>query len=318
MALRRALVASFTARRYRPRLNERMRRQAAALTQQVAIRSHADLMGQFAERFAGDVIAAFVGVPLADTAFHSAGGPRLLPLLPKERLLADAELRAGWPGDLDAAVEFRLRLLDQIERRGASPRGDLLSDLALAVARPDGAVALGDAVAMVDFTLQAVDSLASLISLTMLEIAARPDVMAAVVREPRLAGAAIEEALRLGAVERGTFRRTTRPVRIGGALIPEDAVVLVWLESANRDGRRFERPHEFLLDRHDGQRHVAFGRGRHRCLGASLVRRAAGHAVGALVDGLGLVRPSGRSPLRYHPALLEHTVVAATVERSAS
>ncbi|MEM8695905.1 MAG: cytochrome P450 [Pseudomonadota bacterium] len=48
-----------------------------------------------------------------------------------------------------------------------------------------------------------------------------------------------------------------------------DAVVL-WYISANRDESVFERPDDIIVDRDNARRHLAFGYGIHRCVGARL------------------------------------------------
>jgi cytochrome P450 len=52
---------------------------------------------------------------------------------------------------------------------------------------------------------------------------------------------------------------------------PGDLVSLN-LASANRDPNRFANPDAFDIARADANRHVAFGRGIHLCLGAPLAR----------------------------------------------
>jgi cytochrome P450 len=55
-------------------------------------------------------------------------------------------------------------------------------------------------------------------------------------------------------------------------VIPTGEQATVSLASANRDLERFANPHAFDISRADANRHVAFGKGIHVCLGAPLAR----------------------------------------------
>lgn len=101
-------------------------------------------------------------------------------------------------------------------------------------------------------------------------------------RDPALAGQlradrglirpALEEFLRLYTPYRGFSRTVSRPVELHGTRIrPGEPVTLVYA-SANRDEAVYPEPDRFILDRANIGRHLAFGRGPHRCLGMSLAR----------------------------------------------
>ena len=66
-------------------------------------------------------------------------------------------------------------------------------------------------------------------------------------------------------------RITTRETTVGGQQIPAKCPVLLPFPSANGDERAFSEPNRVLLDR-SPNRHLAFGAGVHRCLGAHLAR----------------------------------------------
>ena len=67
-------------------------------------------------------------------------------------------------------------------------------------------------------------------------------------------------------------------------------VVLLW-GSGMRDETRFDHPAEFRLDRPEPARtQLAFGRGRHLCLGAPLVRLQARVALETLLVPLSRMR----------------------------
>jgi hypothetical protein len=59
--------------------------------------------------------------------------------------------------------------------------------------------------------------------------------------KPALARPAFDEVLRWESPIQTFFRTTTRTVDIGGVEIPQDAKVLLFLASANRDPRRWDR-----------------------------------------------------------------------------
>ena len=60
-------------------------------------------------------------------------------------------------------------------------------------------------------------------------------------------------------------------------------MVLALLASANRDPAEFTDPHTFDITR-DPNRHLAFSRGNHFCLGASLARMETKIAIANLIQ----------------------------------
>ena len=67
-------------------------------------------------------------------------------------------------------------------------------------------------------------------------------------------------------------RIATENLEIAGTRIAAGDQVTVSLASANRDPERFADPNTFDISRSDANRHVAFGKGIHVCLGAPLAR----------------------------------------------
>lgn len=67
------------------------------------------------------------------------------------------------------------------------------------------------------------------------------------------------------------MRRTAmRDVSLGGQRILKGDKVVLWYLSANRDEAVFDHAEDFVLDRPNARRHLAFGAGVHRCIGARL------------------------------------------------
>jgi cytochrome P450 len=98
-----------------------------------------------------------------------------------------------------------------------------------------------------------------------------PDVWERLRADQSALGPAIEEVMRYRSQTVRVSRRTVRDVELGGHVIPAESQVSVWLVSANRDARVFDRPDVFDIDRADNQ-HLALGKGIHFCLGAPLGR----------------------------------------------
>ncbi|MFP5488449.1 MAG: cytochrome P450, partial [Acidimicrobiia bacterium] len=71
------------------------------------------------------------------------------------------------------------------------------------------------------------------------------------------------------------FRRTvTAPTELAGVSLVEGDKVVMFYESANRDERVYDRPHDFDVTRAINPAQVGFGAGGpHFCLGANLARR---------------------------------------------
>ncbi len=99
----------------------------------------------------------------------------------------------------------------------------------------------------------------------------------------------VEEVLRVQSGDNGESmpRFATRDMTVRGTRIGRGDVVVAPLVAANRDDAVFADGDVFDPDRADLARHVAFGHGIHRCLGANLARLELRCAVAAVV-GSGL------------------------------
>lgn len=89
--------------------------------------------------------------------------------------------------------------------------------------------------------------------------------------DPALIPAAVEEFLRVLAPVQFMSRTATRDVELGGQHIAAGERVMLAFAAANRDPAAFDDPTEVRLDR-TPNRHVAFGSGIHRCVGAHLAK----------------------------------------------
>jgi hypothetical protein len=119
-----------------------------------------------------------------------------------------------------------------------------------------------------------------------------PAELAHLCAEPDLMPRAIEELLRYAGVVHTLFRQATAKVDVAGVRILENERVILKMASANRDPEQFPEPDRLNVARYlTGQ--LALGAGSHSCVGAVLVRMAAGIATSAFVHELAAAEPSG-------------------------
>jgi cytochrome P450 len=97
-----------------------------------------------------------------------------------------------------------------------------------------------------------------------------PDQLKLAIARPELFSAAVDECLRYESPGQYQGRIARETIEIDGTTIRANSVVLLVLASANRDPRAFQDADRFLIER-KGRRHLAFGAGRHACIGGALV-----------------------------------------------
>jgi cytochrome P450 len=90
--------------------------------------------------------------------------------------------------------------------------------------------------------------------------------------EPKLITNAVEESLRFYPSVPQWRRITKQPVTIGGVDLPAESRLLLALASGNRDAERFADGETFDIRRENADEHLAFGWGRHHCIGDGLAR----------------------------------------------
>lgn len=91
---------------------------------------------------------------------------------------------------------------------------------------------------------------------------------------PDLIPSAVEEFIRLYVPYRGFSRTASSPVELHGRKVAPGEPITMTYAAANRDPSIFPDPHEFRLGRDNVNKHLGFGRGRHRCAGMPLARMA--------------------------------------------
>lgn len=107
-------------------------------------------------------------------------------------------------------------------------------------------------------------------------------------------------------------RTTTKPTKLDGLDIPEGAKIVMWYISANRDEAVFEHPDRFDVGRKNARRHLGFGHGIHRCVGARLAEIQIAALIEEMISRNWKVTPQGE-PTRLSSPFL-HGFTAMPVE----
>jgi len=168
-------------------------------------------------------------------------------------------------------AEFGRFGLREVERRRSEPKDDYLT--ALANAEIDGRLLNAQEIAAATNSLLLAGHGTTVAAMTnmLYEVLRRPELTQALIADPTLIPAAVEEALRLHTPFFGLYRRVTEDTVVSGVPIAAGESVYVCWQSANRDADVYPDPDEFKLDRPD-RHHLTFGAGKHSCAGAATAR----------------------------------------------
>ncbi|MGE0214410.1 cytochrome P450 [Mycolicibacterium sp.] len=240
----------------------------------------ADGGGEFITRvatpFALQVIADLLGVPeedhaeltaelTGDVALGAADGSTVISHSPLEYLYA--------------------RFTEYIGERRTAPRGDVMTEMALA-RFPDGSTPEVIDVVRVAANLFSAgqETTVRLLSSGLKILAEDTALQARLRRTPSDVPNVLEEALRFESPIKGDFRLARATTTVGGVDVPAGATLMVHYGAANRDPRQFEDPDTFDPDRPNARRHIGFGRGVHSCIGAPLARAEGRVLIQRLLD----------------------------------
>ncbi|WP_047893179.1 cytochrome P450 [Micromonospora sp. RV43] len=94
-----------------------------------------------------------------------------------------------------------------------------------------------------------------------------PDQYELLLGDPELLPSALDEILRWSSTNAYVARLATRDTEIGGTEIRKGQLVALWNVSANFDEEQFVAPERFDI-RRSPNRHLTYGSGLHRCIGA--------------------------------------------------
>ena len=159
-----------------------------------------------------------------------------------------------------------------VNDRRHSPRDDLIT--ALMQVDDDGRALTREEILDVCFNLMmaGLDTVTGALGCCMAYIAQHPAHRRQIADEPDVVPDAVEELMRWETPVNGIFRRAAVDGELMGCPVSKGDAVNASLGAANLDPQEFSEP--FTVDfRRRPNRHLAFGKGMHRCLGSHLARR---------------------------------------------
>jgi cytochrome P450 len=257
-------------------------------------RRSGDLVREFALPMAAMTICEILGVPFEDHVLFVS--------------LTDTVLdRTSTP---EQAVQAAGELMGYFDRlvtaKEEEPSEDLFGRM---VARSaEGGLTHEELVGMAALLLLGgYDTMAQMIGIGTVTLFEHPDQLDALRRDDALLPGAVEEMLRYLSINHaGLPRGVTEDVVVGGQLIPAGDGVLVMLNAANRDETVFEDADTFDIHRVNNGKHLAFGHGFHKCVGATLARVELTEVFGGLfrrLPGLRPAQPLDELPFRHDMVL---------------
>lgn len=262
---RRALNPFFTETKMR-KLEPAVRRIVGELLQPLIASGGGEVCSEFTRKLPGHVFAEFFHLPA-----------ELSMAIKATTVIYNQALQSA---DDELVKETSLRLYDIarriIEMRKAEP-WDSAEDptSAMLVARGNDGELLPENLVLGTIRQMIVVGMIApsvLVPCMMIHLARHPELQDQLRASPGLIAGAVEEYLRLYTPYRGFARTAKQDVAVGGRTIHKDEPIALVYASANRDETVFENPGEFILNRPNIDKHLAFGFGPHRCAGMPLAR----------------------------------------------
>ena len=94
-----------------------------------------------------------------------------------------------------------------------------------------------------------------------------PDQKQKLIENPELMPNFLQECIRMISPVMHMRRTTTCETEVGGQLMGPGEKLVMWYGAANRDPAVFSNPDKFDIERANADKHLAFGIGRHTCIG---------------------------------------------------
>ncbi len=275
---------------------------------------HCDLMRQFCYPLSLRTIVGMLGIDDSDEKlelYRQCTEDMFMLLTPKAKDSGDEETASRpLPDEVRRGCWERLTIAggyyqSVIDERRANPGEDLISAMIEAVdAEGEPAMEDTEIVTHIQEVIAAGnDTTANLMGSLLLYISQQPDDFAELKSHPELMEGAVEEGLRRRGSAIGMFRLTTRDVTVSGIDIPAESLVFLAFQAAGHDPEHFPDPRRVDVRRPNAGDHLAFGKGRHFCMGAPLARLEARIGLQRLLERIPELEIVPDQPLEFAPTM---------------
>ncbi|MCB0939643.1 MAG: cytochrome P450 [Mycobacterium sp.] len=209
-----------------------------------------------------EVICEMLGVPYEDHGFF------------QEHANVGLARYAKPEDSMKGAMSLAKYLSNLVETKMQNPAEDAVSDLAERVTA--GEISVKEAAQLASGLLIAGhETTANMIGIGVLALLENPEQLAILrdTDDPKVIANAVEELLRyLSIIQNGQRRVATEDIDIAGETIKTGEGIIIDLNPANWDPAAFPHPDRLDLQRPDADKNLAFGYGRHQCVGQQLAR----------------------------------------------
>ena len=258
-------------------------RLATRLAERFLPKGRVEWMSQFATQLPLSVISMILGLPEEDfDLLHgwSDAGVRIVDGTASGDDLQELAI---------ALLAFQRYLSDAIESADERPPESLIAKIATMVRH--GELEHDESVSiLLQLVVAGSDSTASLLGALAHRLALAPELQTSLRANPEDRQAVIDEVLRIDAPFQGHFRVLLEDARVGGIIMPAGTRLMLHWGAANHDNTVFSQPDRFDPSRTELKRHLSFGYGIHRCIGAHLAQLEAEITLSLLVDSLPQLR----------------------------
>jgi cytochrome P450 len=244
-----------------------------------------DFGRQFAALLPIRAIAAIMGI---DSSHHDDLNQWTIAQIRRNGQMASVEQQISDARQIAAAKRF---IAGQIADRRENPKDDLISDLVSA--RETGTHPMTDHELMSTVLLLLIagaETTGTALTSAMVRLLREPETMTRVENDLRLVPKVLEEVLRLDSPGSSLWRIAKEDVSLGGVQIPRGGVVMLRIDSANRDEAVFANAEIFDIDRRSRLPQLSFGSGIHFCIGFRLAKQEMNFALPAILRRLKNIR----------------------------